>query len=288
MNNPERVLSVNNPLGEGPVWHPTEQALYWCAIDSDRFYRWQPGVEGIETTTIPHQIGCLGFHEAGGYVLATNAGFARYQGGQYTLLTDNIAHQPPAAFNDGAVDRAGRMWAGTANEKPENYLYRLDVDGTVAIMERGVSISNGIGWSPDSTIMYYADSGAEGIGIIYAYDFDLAAGTISNRRDFFRSDKTHGLPDGLTVDAEGGVWCAFWDGSKVMHFSPDGRIIEEVRLPVPRVTSCCFGGPSLDDLYITTAQWDLDLAMYPMAGDVFRVKTAVCGLPEPMAKLGLP
>ncbi len=287
MTEVESILSVNHPLAEGPLWHPVEQALYWCAIDANYFYRWQPGSDTVQTTEIPDQIGCLGFHEAGGFILATRIGFAVYRDGRYTPLTGNIAYRPAAHFNDGAVDRAGRFWAGTSNEKPENPLYRLDVDGTATVMEQNASISNGIGWSPDSKTMYYADSGAENVGIIYAYDYDLATGNITNRREFFRSDSSHGLPDGLTVDAGGGVWCAFWDGSKVMHFAADATIIEEIRLPVPRPTSCCFGGANLDELYITSAAWELDLAQYPLAGNIFRVKTSVRGLPEPMSKLDL-
>ncbi len=285
IENVERLLSVNNPLGEGPVWHPIEQALYWCAIDTNKFYCWRPETGQIETTTIEPQIGCLGFHAAGGLILATRIGFVLYHQGQLIPLEDNIAYNPSSHFNDGAADRAGRFWAGTSNEKPENHLYRLDPDGQVSIMESGVSISNGIGWSPDSKTMYYSDSGADGVGIIYAYDFDLERGSIANRRDFFRSDSSHGLPDGLTVDSEGGIWCAFWDGAKVLHFTPDGRIADEVRVPAPRTTACCFGGANLDELYITSAQWETDLAQHPMAGDVFRVRLPVRGLPEPMVKL---
>lgn len=287
MSKPERLLSVNNPLGEGPLWHPTEQALYWCDLKSDRFFRWQPGTEAVDTTILPHATGCLGFHADGGFVLGTRVGFAYYRDGQFKPFKDNIAYQPANPFNDGAADRAGRFWAGTSNGKPENHLYCMDLDGSVTIKESGISISNGIGWSPDSKVMYYVDSSAESVGIIYAYDYDLATGNLANRRIFFRSDSGHGLPDGLTVDSTGGIWCAFWDGSKVVHFAPDGRITEEIRLPVTRPTSCCFGGEHLADLYITSALWEQDLATTPMAGDVFHLKTSVQGILEPMSKIDL-
>lgn len=283
----EHVLSLNHSIGEGPLWHPVEQALYWCVIDEDTFYRWKPGSETVERLKTPYQIGCFGFHEDGAILLATRIGFVSYRDGDSRPFEDNIAYRPASRFNDGAVDRAGRFWAGTTNDKPENHLYCMDLDGSVTIREEGVSVSNGIGWSPDSKTMYYSDSSAETVGIIYAYDFDLVTGGLSNRRIFFKSDSTHGFPDGLTVDAMGGIWCAFWDGSKVVQFSPDGRMVDEIRLPVRRPTSCCFGGEHLDELYITSAAKEQDLSVYPLAGDIFRVRMAVRGIPEPMSGIAL-
>ena len=123
--------------------------------------------------------------------------------------------------------------------------------------------------------MYYADSGAESVGMIYADDFDIQTGSIANRRTFFRSDASHGMPDGLTVNSRGGIWCALWNGSKVLHFTPDRLIADEIRLPVPRPTACCFGGADLNELYITSSQSEIDLVQYPMAGDVFGVSFGV-------------
>jgi sugar lactone lactonase YvrE len=160
-------------------------------------------------------------------------------------------------------------------------LYRLDPDGSVHTAETGIGISNGIGWSPDNTIMYYTDSLSR---TIYAYDYDAATGNISNRRDLIVTPEDDGLPDGLTIDGDGYIWSACWGGWKVTRYAPDGRIDREVRLPAAQITACVFGGPNLDELYITSAWTELDAEQrrsQPLAGDVFRLKTDVRGLAEP-------
>jgi sugar lactone lactonase YvrE len=160
----------------------------------------------------------------------------------------------------------------------------MDAEGVVTIMESGIGISNGIGWSPDDRVMYYSDSG--GAGVVWAYDFDAATGAISNRRVFLPPTEGKGVADGLTVDSEGGVWCAFWDGWRVERFAPDGRSLLTIPMPVQRPTSCMFGGADLTTLYVTSAGDGFDPAQQPLAGDVFRIETGVRGLPEPVFKRG--
>jgi sugar lactone lactonase YvrE len=190
---------------------------------------------------------------------------------------------PNSHFNDGAVDRQGRFWAGTVvNGKEDGNLYRLDPDLSLHKMESGISCSNGIGWSPDNQTMYYTDSPANAI---YAYDFDPASGEIANRRVYVRMPENDGVPDGLAVDSEGFVWSARWDGKKVSRHDPQGKLEREINVPARFVSSCTFGGEQLDTLYITTGIGDDPngeiLRALPWSGDLFSAHPGVKGLPAP-------
>jgi sugar lactone lactonase YvrE len=223
---------------------------------------------------------------AGGLILATRDGFAFWNEQQRALqyIVDPEADKPHNRFNDGAIDSRGRFWAGTMNtsgaRQPEGSLYRLDPDGSLHTMETGIYISNGIGWSPDDTIMYYTDTPRD---TIYAYDYDAASGAISNRRIFVQTAADQpGHPDGLTVDSEGYVWSAFWEGARIVRYTGSGQVDQVIQLPALRPTSCAFGGPNLDELYITSSGEAIPTdqqALYPFNGDLFRLKTDVKGLP---------
>jgi L-arabinonolactonase len=285
--NVETVVAAQNILGEGPLWSVRQKAFYWVDIEGRAFFRLKTtgNTAGeVERFPLEYRIGALALTDSDDLILALEDGLARWDmaRGKVRFLPDNVAFNLPNRFNDGKMDRRGRFWAGTMSDKPENSLYRLDPDGSVHEMETGVVISNGIGWSPDNRIMYYSDSGA---GVVYAYDFDIDAGTISNRREFLRSDGDAGVADGLTVDAEGFIWSAFWNGWRVARFNPQGEQVLEIPMPVQRPTSCVFGGSGLNELYITSASMDLsdaERAQQPQAGDVFRVRLeGVRGLPEP-------
>lgn len=283
MSEVEHVLSINNILGEGPLWHPEEQSLYWVDIQDHCFYRLKPATGQFDRFAAGLPVGALAFRAAGGLALATKNGFAFWRaGGQpLTFIVDPEADKPESRFNDGAVDRQGRFWAGTMGQGATSCLYRLDPDLSLHIMETGIAISNGIGWSPDNKTMYYTDTPKK---VIYAYNFDPASGAIENRRNFVHTPDEPGAPDGLTVDSEGFIWSARWDGWKITRYDPAGRVEREVRVPVQRPTSCVFGGAGLDELYITSASTGLseqEKAAQPLAGDIFRLRTEVKGLPEP-------
>jgi sugar lactone lactonase YvrE len=278
----ERVLPVQNRLGEGPRWNVEEQALYWVDIENDAFYRFDPGTGEQERCVVGLPVGALGFRAAGGLILATRDGFALWEPETQALrfLADPEADRPESRFNDGAVDSMGRFWAGTMSEDPTSSLYRLDPDGRVHQMETGLTTSNGLGWSPDNRTMYLTDTPRQ---VIYAYDFDAATGAITNRRPFVTTPDGPGWPDGLAVDSEGGVWSARWGGWKVTRYDPAGAVEREIRLPVECPTSCAFGGAGLDELYITTAWTGVDPAQraaQPWAGDLFRVRVGIKGRPE--------
>jgi len=199
-------------------------------------------------------------------------------------LGDPEASLPFTRFNDGKCDRKGRFWAGTMDEGFPNKraaLYRFNPDRTVSQMLSNIGISNGLGWSPDNKIFYYTDSADHAI---YTYDFDYEEGAISNPRIFARTPDAY-VPDGLTVDREGFVWSANWDGWKVTRYTPGGMVDMEIPLPVQRPTSCTFGGEKMDQLFITSARIDLDAATLeeqPLAGNVFVIQTKSEGFAEPI------
>jgi len=283
MDQVERVLKIGNRLGEGPLWSVDEGVLYWVDIEGNRLYRFLPADGTLESFDTGLPVGALGLRASGGLVVATKNGFAFWD--THTLSLTFIANpepdKPEARFNDGAVDRRGRFWAGTLAPGATSSLYRLDPDLTVHTMETGITASNGIGWSPDNRTMYFTDTRRK---TIYAYDFDVATGHISNRRSFVFTPDEEGVPDGLAVDSEGFIWSARWGGWKVSCYDPSGKLEREVRLPVQYPTSCAFGGDRLDELYVTSARTRVSeeqIREQPFAGDLFRLKTGTRGLPEP-------
>jgi sugar lactone lactonase YvrE len=280
MSRIEHILPCQNQLGEGPVWSVEEQALYWVDIVGKSYARYYPETGKHEVVNVGIEIGVLAQRANGGLVMATRDGLAFWDEEKRELeyIARPHGNKPFMRFNDGAVDSAGRFWAGSMSEKtpPEDgTLYRLDLDGTVHEMEFGVGCSNGIDWSPNDKIMYYTDSEKRHI---YAYDFDAATGAISNRRIFVDTSAEAGAPDGLAVDSEGYIWSARWDGAKVVRYAPDGTIDRVIEVPVLQPSSCAFGGKDLDELYITSAAEGKGIRVkYPLSGDLFRVKTGVRG-----------
>lgn len=288
MNQAERVLGVGNTLGEGPLWTVNEQALYWVDIKNNCYHRLEPVTGKHEVVDAGFPIGALAMRASGGLVMATGEGFVFWDSRTHKarFVVDPEAGNPDTRFNDGAVDRNGRFWAGTMNEtypeRAEGCLYRLDADSSLHTMETCITVSNGIGWSPDNKTMYFTDSLCY---VIYAYDYEPETGAIANRRPFVRISPEQGIPDGLTVDSEGFVWSALFGGWKVLRFDANGKVDCDIRLPVANPTSCAFGGEHLADLYITTARLGLSEEQrkkQPMAGDLFCFRTETMGLEEPV------
>ncbi|HEX6356158.1 SMP-30/gluconolactonase/LRE family protein [Actinophytocola sp.] len=271
------VLAAQAQLGEGPVWDARSSTLRWVDIERGEVHRFDPA-SGTDTFfEVGEAVGTVAVRAAGGLVLATRTGLCTCldDGGRRTLLHEVDTDPPGGRFNDGKADPWGRFWAGTMGEDGVDgagALYRLDPDHTLHQVVTGVSISNGLGWSPDGTTMYYADTETGGVD---AFDHDPSSGTLTRRRRLIDIDR--GWPDGLTVDAEGCLWVALWDGWGVRRHTPDGTLLTTVDVPAQRVTSCAFGGSTL---YITTARTGLhDFADQPNAGSLFACQPGVAGLP---------
>jgi len=283
----EHVLAAQDEAGETPIWVPEEQALYWIDIGGARIRRYDPasGATRIWHPGVP--VTALARRGPGRWLLATKTGLCFWTQGESRaeFIADPEAVRPGLRLNDGSVDPKGRFLAGTMNERdlnaPDGSLYRLDPDRTLHRLDTGYAVANGMGWSPDGGTLYVTDMFRRRI---LAYDYDLATGAVSGRRVFATIPEDAGLPDGLVVDAEGGVWSAHWGGWRVTRYAPDGAVEREIRLPVANITCMGFGGRGLDELYITTAWFLLSAAertAQPQAGDLFRVKVGIRGIPEP-------
>lgn len=280
------VVDCKNVLGEGPLWCPREQVLWWIDISSPSLWRLDPRAAAVSHWPLPRPPGSLALRKDGGFLIAFRSGFATLAepGGAIRWLEPPGLSLGDERFNDGKADRAGRFWTGTLDRKLASaigQLYRVEPGVRVTAMDRGFTIANGIGWSPDDRAMYFTDTPSQRI---YRYDFDAASGEIANRRVFAAVGPGHGGPDGMTVDAEGCVWSAQFDRWCVNRYAPDGALERSVRLPVQRPTSCMFGGPDLATLYVTSARMDLAgeaLAAQPCAGGVLALDVGVRGLPEP-------
>ncbi len=271
------VLPARARLAEGPLWDPNVSCLRWVDIQRGQVHRFDP-VSGADTFfEVGEDVGTVAVRAAGGLVLATTTGLytCADDGSDRTLLHRVDTDPPGGRFNDGKADPWGRFWAGTMLDDPHEAggFYRLDPDGSLHQVLDRVSCSNGLGWSPDGRTMYYVDTQTGGVD---AFTHDPDTGRIADRRQLVAIDR--GWPDGLTVDAEGCLWVALWDGWGIRRYAPDGTLLSTVEVPAQRVTSCAFGGPDLSTLYITTATVGLrDLTDQPTAGSLFACSPGVVG-----------
>jgi sugar lactone lactonase YvrE len=280
----ELLQDSKDGLGEGPLWDQRDNALYWVDIDAMCVHRYHLSTDRKDTFRLGVAPTVLGLRAIGGFVMGTSKGFAFWdpRGGELEMINDPEADSEESRFNDGAVDRQGRFWAGTYAKKTPTNLYRLDPDLSVHKMEEGLTVANGIGWSTDNRTMYFTDTR---IRMIYAYDFEATTGAISNRRPFVHTPDSDDVPDGLSVDSEGFVWSTRFGGWRIVRYNPRGIVEREVMLPVKYPTSCTFGGPNYRDLFITSSRRYVpaaELTEQPLAGSVFRLETDVEGLENPL------
>lgn len=279
----ECIADVGAILGEGPVWVAREQAVYWVDIVGKKVFRWS-AAEGTRAWDVPIHVSTLAPRKGGGFVGAGQDGFLTLDFGEdVTIIGDPEPGLTGNRFNDGAVDRKGRFWAGTMDrheKQASGALHRLDPSLEWTTVDDGYRITNGPAFSLDGTTMYHTDTALQRV-----YAFDLAEdGGIANRRVFAQFGDGDGFPDGMTVDAENCLWIAFWDGWCVRRFSPAGERIAELAVPTRCPTSVAFGGPGLDRLFVTSAARDLtpeELIAQPFAGGLFMATPGVRGVAEP-------
>lgn len=284
-------------LGESPLWHPDEQALYWVDIPGHRLHRYEPAAARHDEWPLASEPGCCAALLGGGLLLAMRDGLWRFdtRRGERSRIAEPPYDPAAQRFNDGKPDPQGRFWVGTIDDRrrPEAALYRLD-GGALAKVAGGISVSNGLAFSPDGRTLYWADTKAHAV---YAFDFDGHDGSLSRRRVFRqfapRGDDQPlagygGRPDGAAVDTEGAYWVAMFEGQRLLRIAPDGTLLAELALPVCCPTMPCFGGADLRTLYITTARDKRppeELATQPLAGCVLQLRVAVPGLPAHLARL---
>jgi sugar lactone lactonase YvrE len=278
------VLDAGADLAEGPLWDAGRGALWWVDVLAGRINCLELDPLRNHVTEVGQTVSALGHRADGTLVVALQSGLAVLDPQSGSLQCRLVLDEdwPQNRFNDGKVDRHGRFWAGTMDvngASGHGTLYRLDADWRLEPVVGDVTISNGLDWSVDDRLMFYVDTATQRIDVL---DFDAESGAVSGRRPFAEVHRAEGTPDGLAVDVEGGVWVAVFYAGAVYHFDRSGRRIGEIRLPVSAVSSCTFGGPKLDELYITTARAGLradELATQPHAGAIFRVEVDTPGQP---------
>lgn len=290
------LVDCKNHLGEGPLWDVEEQRLYW--IDSSAAEIWSCREDGsdVQIYYVPSHIGSMALREKGGAVLALANGFSLYdfRTQRLTHIGDPESDEPENRLNDGKVDRRGRFIAGymsydhdrqdaNKGQRPvrNSALYRLDTDLTIHRLDSGIKCSNGPCWSPDDKTLYFCDSYDD---LMFAYDYDIETGNVSNKRTFASNAEYPGTFDGSTVDSEGYIWNAHVFGGRIIRYAPDGTIDREIKFPVRNLTSVMFGGKNLDILYVTSMGRPMKGVPQKEAnaGGVFAVYgLGVTGIPEP-------
>lgn len=274
----QTVIAHTCLLGEGPVWDASRKTILWVDILQAEIHQFSPEKKEHKVFKTNAMVGAIALRESGGLVAALKNGFAFIdpEKGVTEPVADPEKNLPNNRFNDGKCDAAGRFWAGTmsiAGTPDEGNLYTLEPDLSVSVKLQHVACSNGLAWGQDGNILYYIDTPTRQV---VAFDYDLADGNISNKRVVITIPAEEGFPDGMTIDTEGMLWIAMWDGWQVCRYNPvNGRLLDSISLPVSRVTSCTFGGDNLQDLYITSAKTglsEIELRDQPHAGCLFVIK----------------
>ena len=284
--NMEVVADYRCVTGESPTWHPFERRLYWLDIPQGRMFRYDPATGRHEQCYQGDVVGGLTVQADGALLLFMAKGAVKTwrEGKQETIISE-IPGEGDSRFNDVQADPLGRVFCGTMSTAAHaGRLYRLDPDGTLALLVEGVGTSNGMGFTPDRKRMYHTDSRRREIAL---YDYDAGAGSIANRRLFAQVPEGEGVPDGLTVDRAGYVWSARWDGGCLVRYTPQGAEERRILFPARRVSSLTFGGDAYEDIYVTTAGDDDRDKHGESAGALFRLRPGIRGVPEFLSRIGL-
>ena len=293
---PQVVADYSNIVGEGPLWHPGEGRLYWGDIQGGKIFRYDPATGKTEMLFEGPVVGGFTIQADGSLLLFMEYGrVAALIDGDLRNVIDSLPGEEGNRFNDVIADPEGRVFCGTmalnsddaVAGKATGQLYRLDTDGSITQLLGGIGISNGLGFTPDRKQMYYTDSVAHAI---YLFDYDQATGDITNQRVFATTPDAldEGIPDGMTVDAEGHVWSARAGGGKVVRYNTDGAEESTVRFPTANIiSSVIFGGPDMRDLYVTTIGGDQRPQAGKEAGALFRVNVGIKGVPDFQSRVGL-
>lgn len=276
---PELIADYECNTGENPLWHPGERRLYWLDIPTGRLFRYDPTTGKHEQFFQGEVTGGFTIQEDGALLLFMARGaISILRNGELTGVVEEIEDERESRFNDVLADPEGRVFCGTMPTSDRlGRLYRLDVDGRLTRLLDGIGCSNGLGFTRDLRHLYYTDSPEL---VIYLFDYDRTSGEISNRRIFVRTPEDEGVPDGLTVDAEGYVWSARWDGGCLVRYRPDGTEERRIEFPAKKVSSLTFGGADYKDIYVTTAGGDNKAEEGAGAGALFRLRLGIQGVPE--------
>ena len=285
---PELIADYQCVTGEGPLWHPLDKRLYWTDIHTGRMFRYDPLSGKHEQFYEGDKVGGFTIQADGGLLLFGAGGSIRtWKQGRTSTLIHEIPAEVDSRFNDVIADPTGAVFCGTMSSPDHaGRLYRLDQSGNLTKVLDGVGTSNGMGFTPDGEHMYYTDTRKREI---YIFRYNPYSGSISHRQVFVRvpDEESEGGPDGMTVDADGYVWSARWDGGCLVRYTPDGIEERRVRFPAKKVSSVTFAGEDCTDMYVTTAGGNDKGANGPGAGALFRINLGIKGVPEFLSRVGI-
>ena len=283
---PELIADYACETGEGPLWHPLEKRVYWCDIPRGRMFRYDPATGDHEQFYQGDVVGGFTIQADGALLLCMARGAIKiWRDGELTTVIEEIPDETETRFNDVIADPAGRVFCGTMpTPDRKGRLYRLDTDGTLHKILEEIGCSNGMGFTPDRKQMYYTDSPTLEI---YRFDYDEATGAIHNQQVFVKTPEGEGIPDGMTVDAEGCVWSARWNGNILVRYTPDGVEERRITFPAKKVSSAIFGGEGYTDIYVTTAGGGNKPEEGEGAGALFRLNPGIRGVAEFSSRIGI-
>ncbi|MBD2006309.1 MULTISPECIES: SMP-30/gluconolactonase/LRE family protein [Cyanophyceae] len=284
MATPSIIADYQCHNAEGPLWHPLEKRLYWSDIPTGRLFRYDYASKTHEQIYSGEVVGGFTIQQDGSLLLFKARGaIERWEEGKITTLIPEIPDERETRFNDVIADPAGRVFCGTMPAPNRlGRLYRLDTDGSLTQILDGLGVSNGMGFTPDHKQLYHTDSDKREI---YKFDYDQFSGNLSNQRVHITTPEDEGVPDGMTVDAEGYIWSARWDGGHLFRYTPDGTEVLRIPFPAKKVTSVTFGGPDYTDIYVTTAGGDNRDEEGEGAGAVFHLNLGIQGVPEFLSRI---
>jgi D-xylonolactonase len=285
---PQLVADYACQTGESPLWHPAEKRLYWADIPRGRLFRLDPATGEHELCLESDPIGGFTVQADGALLLLMADGAVRtWRDGQFDTLLEEVPEIRGNRYNDCIADPRGRVFCGVmSTPEQEGRLYRLDPDLTLRVMDEGLGTSNGMGFTPDRKHLYHSDSN-DRFRHIRLFDYDEASGQLSNPRPFLTAAPGDGKPDGMTVDAEGYVWSARWNGGVLIRYAPDGTEDRRITFPAPKVSCVTFGGEDYADIFVTTAGGDDREHEGPLAGGLFHLNLGIQGVPEFCSRIGL-
>ncbi|MBW4650262.1 MAG: SMP-30/gluconolactonase/LRE family protein [Kastovskya adunca ATA6-11-RM4] len=287
METPEILIDCQCENAEGPLWHPIEQRLYWADILAGHLFRYDPVTRTHEQIYSGEPVGGFTIQADGSLLLFKARGAIEcWSEGKLTTLIPELPEERETRFNDVIADPVGRVFCGTMPAPDRDArIYRLDTDGSISIVIEGITQANGMGFTRDRQHFYYTDSPEQKI---YGCDYDEESGSLSNQRVVIATPPDQGEPDGMTVDAEGYIWSARWDGGHLFRYAPDGTEVLRIPFPAKKVTSITFGGEDYTDMFVTTAGGNNREQEGSGAGAVFHLNLGIQGVPEFLSQVAVP
>ena len=292
-DSPEILIDSHDHNAENPLWHPHHQYLYWTDIPTGRMFRYYPTTNTYEQIYDGEPVGGFTIQADGALLLFKTKGRVEiWHEGEITTVIDSIPEAEDTRFNDAIADPEGRVYSGImATENTDGKLYCIDRDGSYRVMAENLLVPNGMGFCADYKYFYLTDSDRR---TIYRFDYDRATGNLSNRQAYIVTPENEGIPDGMTIDSEGYIWSARWDGSHVYRYNPEGNEVMRIKLPASKISCVSFGGENYDRLFISSARGNNECdsmtekwSQEDPSGDLFHLQTRVKGRPELLSGIKL-